>query len=318
MNGTLSDEAIEAGEVVLDTLSRAGGVDILRRAVDDPSSRATVAELLDPIGLWDLDPRSDQLELEIAATASKAAGRYGVPYPVPERLGARPGGALALVSERPPQVLSHIDLPLEWSGVDLHGRTFRVASLGRSVGSAAAPFATEVVAEEDGGADARGAALVSVLQSWWLLGLVEAALSDTVQYTREREQFGRALIRFQSVGFHLADVAVAVQSFEEQAKYALWTIAEEQDERAVLAEAVALRLASQKAAATTMRAAHQLHGAMGFTDELDVSWLSLASQTTRRLPEGEHRTASILVELMSAGGWRSFGALSSQASAAVS
>ncbi|MFP3813417.1 hypothetical protein, partial [Bacillus sp. SIMBA_005] len=90
----------------------------------------------------------------------------------------------------------------------------------------------------------------------------------------------------------------------------LWTIAEESDERAVLAEAVALRLASQKAAATTMRAAHQLHGAMGFTNEVDVSWLSLASQSTRRLPEGEHRTASILAGLMSAGGWRRFGALS--------
>lgn len=309
MNGHLSDEATEAGEVVRETLANAGGVNILRRAVDEPQARVAIGELLQPIGLWELSPRSDELELEVAATASRAAGRFGLPYPVAERLGSRAAGAgaLALVAEGHVRAVSHIDLPLEWAAVDLRGRVHRIVDVTAPLGSELAPFAHEVVVEATGEEDARGASLVSVLHTWWLLGLLEAALDDTVQYTREREQFGRALIKFQSVGFQLADAAVAVEALREHAKYALWTLAEEGSSTALLAEAVALRLAAQRAAGLVMRTAHQLHGAMGFTNEVDISWLSRASQSTRRLPEGEHRTASLLTDLIRQGGWRGFG-----------
>ena len=56
-------------------------------------------------------------------------------------------------------------------------------------------------------------------------------------------------------------------------------------------------MAGQSSAEQVLRSAHQLHGAMGFTDEVNLSWLSKASQAVRRLPEPVHRTAAILVEV---------------------
>lgn len=44
--------------------------------------------------------------------------------------------------------------------------------------------------------------------------------------------------------------------------------------------------------------AHQYHGAMGFTDEVDLSWLSRASQFVRRRPEGESATQELLAAKM--------------------
>ena len=135
--------------------------------------------------------------------------------------------------------------------------------------------------------------------------LLEHAVDDTVTYTREREQFGRRLIAFQGVGFQLADMAVAVEGLAELAKYTLWRLATAGE--AAIVDAVALRAAAQSAAGTVLRGAHQLHGAMGFTDEVDVSWLSRASQMVRRLPEGAHARAGRLLSLIEADGWADFG-----------
>ena len=41
------------------------------------------------------------------------------------------------------------------------------------------------------------------------VGLAQAALDYAVGYAREREQFGRAIIDFQGMGFLLADMATA-------------------------------------------------------------------------------------------------------------
>lgn len=307
MNGALADEAVEVAGALHKALASAGGMGLVRAASTDASARSTAERALESIGLWDIDPLSTQLELEVAASACHVAGHFAVPYPVVERLGRCNAEATTLVASDGARIASHLDLPLDWSALDLTGKPYRIGHIEPEHGSHLAPFAARLEVTPAGGLDQQGAALLCTLQAWWLLGLIEHALADTVQYAREREQFGRALITFQGAGFQLADMTVAAQSLSELAKYTLWSLA--QDPRAALTDAVGLRLAALHAAGVVLRGAHQLHGAMGFTDEVDVSWLSRASQGPRRLPEGEHHTAALLTALVERDGWREFGSV---------
>lgn len=307
MNSSLAEEALEVGSVLRASIADAGGVDLLRRAAADPDARADAEAIVDAVGLWDIDPLGDPLELEVAAAACQAAGFYALPYPVVERLaGTTAGGATALVGSTRTALVAHGDLTLAWAGVEADGGMRRLKPRGAGVlGTKLAPFAVEMESELAGERMPAVASLVTALQSWWLLGLLEHAVDDTVAYTREREQFGRRLIAFQGVGFQLADMAVAVEGLAELAKYTLWRLATAGDEAIV--DALALRTAAQSAAGTVLHGAHQLHGAMGFTDEVDVSWLSRASQMVRRLPEGAHTTSGRLLSLIEQNGWTDFG-----------
>nr|WP_274636953.1 acyl-CoA dehydrogenase family protein [Microbacterium bovistercoris] len=310
MNGRLSAEAIEVGEVVDESIAAVGGTDLLRRAVTSPAARDQAGAVLEAIGVWDLAPLDDGIELEVAAAVSEAAGRHGLPYPVAERLVQGDGGASVLLARVPPRLGDHLDLDLKWTGLDLLGRSYRLTAIDPTpLGTRLAPFSISVHADLDGGRSPRRAALLVVLQSWFMLGLLDRALADTVQYTREREQFGRPLIRFQAVGFQLAEMRVAVRALREGSAYALWSVREDGEGLHALTEALGLRVAMVRAADEVMHRAHQLHGAMGFTDEVDVSWLSRASQTIRRLPEGEHATRGVLVDLIERTGWPEFGAV---------
>lgn len=132
-----------------------------------------------------------------------------------------------------------------------------------------------------------------------------------MQYAREREQFGHRIITFQGVGFRLASMRVETQALHELAKYTLWVIAQGVNAQGSdpLPDAIALRSAALRAADVVLAGAHQVHGAMGFTSEVDVSWLSLASQQYRRMPEGEHATVGLLTALAESGGYPAFGTI---------
>lgn len=303
MNGELSPEAVELGGVVSERIQDAGGYEFLRATVADPTLRGAAGEMLAELGLWELGPLDGALELEVAAAASRAAGSFSFPYPVVERLAAGDGtSAIALVSRQAPRVTMHLDLPLDWRGLDLAGGRYHVADSGGLLATKAAPFGVASTAEPVGEADIREAAVTVALNGWWLLGMLERATEDTVRYAGERVQFGRPLARFQSAAFRLADMALAVRSLEELAKYALWSIARGDDERAALVDALALRVAALEAADLVIRGAHQLHGAMGFTEEVPVSWMSRLSQSVRRLPEDRTRTLGVLLEVAGSAG----------------
>lgn len=304
MNPHLSEEAVEVGVVLRESIDAAGGVDLLRRAIADPSARSAAEKVLDDVGLWDLDPARDRLELEIAATSCHAAGRVALPYPIVERLGAPTGEAVLLAPTTGPCLAAHVDLDLNWSAVDLAGARYEVLSHGPLLRTRLAPFSADVRLRGSGASDPDRAALITTLQAWWVLGLLERAFEDTVQYSREREQFGRAIIHFQGVGFQLADMTVEVEGLRELAKYTLWAVG---TRAGGLVDAVGLRVAALRAADVVLGAAHQVHGAMGFTSEVDVSWLSLASQMPRRTPAGRHATAGIFADLVDEAGWSEFG-----------
>lgn len=297
----LSDEATGLASVLRDQFESAGGVDVVRRASADPSTRSPVADVFAAAGIWDLDPLSDGDELEASAAVCEVAGYFALPYPIAQRL-ARFGDAEAttlvpIAAEH--RVAEHADLPLHWNALDLTGRAYTVTGTrGGLFGTRLGAFVSEVEVTPLDERHPRHAALLATLHAWWLLGLTKNAFDDTVRYTGEREQFGRPLRKFQSVSFHLADLSVAISGLEELAKYTLWKIRESADDDEALTSALALRVDALEASAIVMRGAHQLHGATGFTNDTDVSWLSRASQPARRLPEGESQTSDLLVDLI--------------------
>lgn len=306
MNSTVSEEARDLGQAVAEVLDGAGGVDLAREFERDPASRAQKgADLLDAVGLWEIDPREDQIQLEAAAEACRAAGSRLFMYPIAERL-ARPAGkdAILLVPSTGRQVAVHADIDLDWAAATLRGTPAQLTRRGPLIGEKLAKFVAEIDAEIASEGYQENTELVITLQSWWLLGLLERTLADTVGYVNERVQFGRAIIQFQGTQFRLSDVVVAVQGVAELAKYTLWSIAHN-DSATALVDAVALRVAALQAADTTLRSGHQLHGAMGFADETNISQYSRHSQGYRRLPEGETRGQLILAELIAENGWTS-------------
>jgi hypothetical protein len=295
VNGRLADEAVAFGAVVDRAVVDAGGVDLARAAEADPGTRADVAALLADLGAWELDPRSGGDELEAAALACRAAGRWALPYPVAQRLAAGPGEeAVAVVGEGAP-VVDHADLPLAWRVCDGTGRSAPVLGVAGPPGRRLGPFVRAVdLGPWQVGDDA--APLALTLQAWTLLGAAEAAAERTVAHVRQREQFGRPLAEFQAVQFTLTETAVATAGLEALGRYTLWSVG--RGGRHARADAVALRLAALETSETVFRIAHQLHGATGFADETELSWLSRHGQPARRLPWGRSRTEAQLLTLL--------------------
>ncbi|KOU77650.1 acyl-CoA dehydrogenase [Streptomyces sp. MMG1533] len=93
------------------------------------------------------------------------------------------------------------------------------------------------------------------------VGAADQVLGLTVEYVRQREQFGRPIGSFQAVKHRLAEVYVQVQAARSAAYYAAWAAAHG-DGVGALALAQALE-ALRSAAAEGI----QLHGGIGFTWE---------------------------------------------------
>ncbi|MER6130679.1 acyl-CoA dehydrogenase family protein [Streptomyces sp. NPDC001815] len=94
------------------------------------------------------------------------------------------------------------------------------------------------------------------------VGAADRVLERTVEYVRQREQFGRPIGSFQAVKHRLADLYVGVQAARSAAYYAAWATAEGQERVGGLALAQAL-----EALRVTASEAVQLHGGIGFTWE---------------------------------------------------
>jgi alkylation response protein AidB-like acyl-CoA dehydrogenase len=111
------------------------------------------------------------------------------------------------------------------------------------------------------------------------VGAADRVLERTVEYVKQREQFGRAIGSFQAVKHRLADVHVRVQAARSAAYYAAWAAAREPEGAARCASPEGqdrqsggpvggLALAQALEALRTAAAEGiQLHGGIGFTWE---------------------------------------------------
>jgi acyl-CoA dehydrogenase len=99
-----------------------------------------------------------------------------------------------------------------------------------------------------------------------MAGALERVLELTVQYAGEREQFGRPIARFQAVGQMLAELAGEHAAARAATDVAVRRAEAEGPVAAAGAIAVAKVRAGQ-AAGLGAELAHQVHGAIGYTDE---------------------------------------------------
>ncbi len=281
MNLELSADATEYGRQALRAFESAGGEELLQRAEAEPGRReALVAPVLDALGAWDLEVRTDPDAREAAAALCRSAGYWALPYPLAERL-ARPAdldtdGLIVVDAAAPEGAVA--GLAHRWTAVTLDGA--RSAAVPTAVTGPAFTAALELT--EANGAGPGDVALGLLLPCWTLLGMLDRAIELTIAHVTLRTQFGQPLSAFQGVQFQLTDAEVERSGVDILATHALWS----QDPE----DALALRLAAIEAAEVVFRVCHQLHGAVGFCDETTLSWLSRYSQPLRRLPFGVSTT----------------------------
>ncbi len=126
-----------------------------------------------------------------------------------------------------------------------------------------------------------------------LLGAGRGLLETTVQHAKTREQFGRPIGSFQAVKHALADVLIGIE-FARPLAYGA-AIALGSNSPTVDRDISAARVACADAARRAARTALQIHGAIGYTLECDVSlWLAkVRSLSSTWGSQAEHRAAVV-------------------------
>jgi len=101
-----------------------------------------------------------------------------------------------------------------------------------------------------------------------LVGLAQRMLDLAVDYVAQRKQFGKPIGSFQAVKHHLADVATRIEFARPVLYRAALALARGDVNRAALVSHA--KLAAADAAWTAARKGIQVHGAMGYTWEVDL------------------------------------------------
>jgi alkylation response protein AidB-like acyl-CoA dehydrogenase len=94
-----------------------------------------------------------------------------------------------------------------------------------------------------------------------------------------------------------------VQSLRELARFTMWRLWAAPLDR--LVDALALRAHALESAQSVLRTCHQLHGALGFCDEHDLSILSRHAQPWLRLGGGLEATTEHLMAAIDRSGFDS-------------
>ena len=123
--------------------------------------------------------------------------------------------------------------------------------------------------------------VMAMMRSAQIAGAGSACLKLGLDYTSEREQFGRPLARFQAIQHHLANMsgelatveAMSASAFESMDQNGLGSA----DENTTKFDIAAAKCRASDAVEPLTKIGHQVHGAIGFTYEYGLHFL------TRRL-----------------------------------
>lgn len=240
------------------------------------------------------------------AVAFEELGHHAVPGPLPESVAVAPTLLAGLADEHP-------DLPERWLpelasgerivsvthplcpyavGADrtdavlaVHGaelrllpgtalRAQRSVDPARDLAAVTDPASGELLASgpDVAAGMARAAELGTLAVSAQLLGAARMLLEMSTQYAQQRVQFGRPIGEFQAVKHHLADVAVSVE-FTRPLVYGA-AVSLGADEPTTARDVSAAKASASRTAERAARSALQVHGAVGYTQEHDLSvWL---------------------------------------------
>ncbi|WP_116367420.1 acyl-CoA dehydrogenase family protein [Parahaliea mediterranea] len=99
------------------------------------------------------------------------------------------------------------------------------------------------------------------------LGLAQRMIDISVQYTSERQQFGKVIGSFQAVKHHMANVAVRLEYAKAPVTRAAYALARGEAAQVAVSHA---KLVACEAANLAAKNSIQVHGAMGYTWEVDL------------------------------------------------
>ncbi|BBY45489.1 acyl-CoA dehydrogenase family protein [Mycolicibacterium celeriflavum] len=112
-----------------------------------------------------------------------------------------------------------------------------------------------------------------------LVGAGQAMLDMSVEYAKQRTQFGKVIGTYQAIKHKLADVHIAVELARPLVYGAALSLADHSPDTA--RDVSAAKAAAADAALLAARSALQTHGAIGFTQEHDLSLWLLRVQALR-------------------------------------
>jgi len=149
---------------------------------------------------------------------------------------------------------------------------------------------------EDGEALGEGAAdRVRLAVAAEVVGVCQRALDMTLEYVKDRKQFGVPVGSFQAVAHRCAQMLLHTESARSTAYFAAWAADAEPGR---LAEGAALAGAAAATAGREVSAsAIQAHGGIGFTWEADVHWLYKRAEVDRALLGGPGRHLAALARV---------------------
>ena len=99
------------------------------------------------------------------------------------------------------------------------------------------------------------------------LGIAQGAIDETVKYTKERKQFGRAIAKFQNTQFQMADLKTKVEAARLLVRSAAW---KKDNGLPYSADAAMAKLFAAETAMEVTTKAVQFHGGYGYTREYPV------------------------------------------------
>jgi alkylation response protein AidB-like acyl-CoA dehydrogenase len=123
-----------------------------------------------------------------------------------------------------------------------------------------------------------------------LVGIAEALRDAAVDYAKQRTQFGRVIGSYQAIKHKLADVHIAIELARPLLYGAALALADHPG--AAARDVSAAKAAASEAGLLAARSALQTHGAIGFTQEHDLSLSLLRAQALRSAwgtPEAHRR-----------------------------
>ena len=208
--------------------------------------------------------------------AFEALGKHAVPGPwvesaavLPLALGRDLSGTIASVAV-PPHVPYALDADIATEVYVVQDNTLHTATVGEPMGSVdrTRHLFTVVPGDPVEAVELRGGLGLGVLATAaQLLGAGERLLADSVTYVKQRRQFGREIGSYQAIKHALADVRIALD-FARPMLYGAALSTEP-------ADVSAAKVSCSDAAYLAARTGLQVHGAIGYTAELDLSiWLT--------------------------------------------
>jgi alkylation response protein AidB-like acyl-CoA dehydrogenase len=112
-----------------------------------------------------------------------------------------------------------------------------------------------------------------------LVGAGQALRDASVEYAKQRAQFGKVIGTYQAIKHKLAEVHIAVELARPLVYGAALSLADRSPDTA--RDVSAAKVAASDAALLAARSALQTHGAIGFTSEHDLSLWLLRVQALR-------------------------------------